>query len=52
MSTENKITICCPECLEESFEIEITNSGQDSTADGINHWFEGNGVCSECGEVI
>ena len=50
MSTENnEITTFFPKCHEESFVMVVSGAGRESTDTGIHHWFEGDGVCSECG---
>ncbi len=38
----------CPKCSQETFEVDIEDSGTESTSEGVNHWFEGMGKCSNC----
>lgn len=46
-----EIITCCPRCDNETFVVNIRDSGTDpGTVNGPpNHWFSGEGICSECG---
>lgn len=41
-------TVFCPKCNEESFIVLIADSGQCASEYGTNHWFSGDGECTEC----
>ena len=45
---QNKITAFCPECGEEQLIVTITDSGSGPDEFGTNHWFSGEGKCTEC----
>lgn len=46
---EQLVTCFCPECEEESFEVAVTDCGTGQCEMITMYWFEGEGVCSECG---
>lgn len=45
-------TVCfCPECHEETLDVTITGGGELNDNERTVHWFEGNGVCRNCGHA-
>ena len=46
----DKPVAVCPKCHEESFEIDITDTGSFVHSDyGVGYWWEGDGKCTNCG---
>lgn len=44
-----KLITACPKCGNEQFEVVVNTSGSYPDEWGTCHWYEGNGICHECG---
>lgn len=45
---EDKTIVFCPSCNQESFDVNITNSGRSSNMEYSFIWYRGEGSCSNC----
>jgi hypothetical protein len=43
------VIVFCPKCRQEAFEVTVTSSGSQPREEGVDHWFCGDGHCTECG---